>query len=107
MIDISKLKPLAKGVLVSEMETGEQMIGKVIILDDDMKERGIRPRWCKVYSTGPEVENLTKGDWILVDHGRWTRGFDGEMDGNKITFRFVDYNDILLKSDQHPNVKTS
>jgi hypothetical protein len=74
-----------------------------MLLDDDMRTAGIRPRWARVYAIGPEQEDIAVGDWVLVSHGRWTRGVDIEdADGNK-TLRRIDPNDILLVSDEEPN----
>ena len=106
MLEAKSFTPIGKSVMVSEIEAGEQKVGSVIIVDDDMKDRGIRPRWCKVFAVGPLVDNLKKGDWILVDHGRWTRGYDAVIDGFEATFRFVDYDDILIVTDEAPNVIT-
>jgi len=53
-----KGKPRAIGnrVLVSDMYFGEQTTASgLIISTDDGKERGIYPRWGKVYSKGPEI----------------------------------------------------
>ena len=106
MFEAKSFTPIGNAVMVSEIEAGEQKIGSVIIMDDDMKDRGIRPRWCKVFAVGPLVNDLKKDDWILVDHGRWTRGYDAIIDGFEATFRFVDYNDVLIVSDETPNIKT-
>jgi co-chaperonin GroES (HSP10) len=79
--------------------------GGIILMDDDMKSSGIRPRWAKVYAVGPEVkdEDIKVGSYIMIAHGRWSRGQTIEdADGEKI-IRKVDSNDILLVSDEYVN----
>ena len=70
-----KLTPLRDNILASDLEFGIQVQNGIIIPDDNMTERGIKPRWCKVHAVGPDVEDLVPGDWILADHGRWSYGF--------------------------------
>lgn len=99
---ITSLRPLKDAVLVSDMNFEFRVTTSGIILpSDDAKNSGIRPRWGKVYAIGPTQKDVTVGQWILVDHGRWTRGVNIEdKDGNFITIRKVDNKDILLVSDE-------
>jgi hypothetical protein len=89
-------------ILVSEIEGGVQTINGIIIPDDDMKDRGIRPRWCKVADVGPDVVGIQPNDWVLVEHGRWTRGFNAEIGGKESTYRWLDYADIYLVQSEKP-----
>ena len=62
-----------------------------------------RSRWAKVYAIGPEQEDISIGQWILTDHGRWTRGFKMQDDaGEEKTIRRVDTKDVLLVSNEQP-----
>jgi co-chaperonin GroES (HSP10) len=99
---ITKLVPLRDNVLVSDMNFEFRVTTAGIILPgDDAKNSGIRPRWGKIYAIGPEQKELQVGQWILIDHGRWTRGVNIEDEaGNKVTIRKVDNKDILLVSDE-------
>ena len=90
-------------IIVSEMHFDERISkGGIVILDDDKKSSGIRPRWAKIYGVGPEQDDpqLEIGKWVLVSHGRWTRGITVETPLGKQTLRKVDPNDILLVSDE-------
>ena len=91
-------------VIVEDMEFGEQRTaGGIIIVDDDGKQHGIKPRWAKVYAVGPKQEDVNVGDWILIEHGRWTRGFNFENDdGTILTLRRVDTDCIMMTSDHAP-----
>ena len=105
---IGSLRPLRDTVLVSDMNFEFRVTATGIILpSDDGKDSGIRPRWAKVYAIGPEQQDITVGQWILIDHGRWTRGIDIVNDlGEKTTVRKVDNKDILLVSDAPVNDDT-
>jgi co-chaperonin GroES (HSP10) len=73
--------------------------GGIILPNDDMKSSGIRPRWAKVYAVGPEQKDIKVGEYILISHGRWTRGIKIEDEEGEKTIRKVDPNDILMVSD--------
>lgn len=73
------LQPLRNTVFVRDLENGaRKSAGGIFILDDDMKDSGIRSRWAEVYAVGPEITDIQPGEWILVKHGRWTFGMDLE-----------------------------
>ena len=104
---LKKLTPLGKTVLVKDMNFSERFTSSgIVIPGDDGKSSGIRPRWCCVYAIGPEQEDVKVGEWVLVSHGRWSRGIDVEINDEKITIRKVDPNDILMSADHLPNDDT-
>ena len=78
------LRPLRSNVIVTNLERGERLsTGGIIIVDDDGKDHGIRPRWAQVYAIGPEQKDVKVGDWILMQHGRWTTGLDLTLKGQE------------------------
>ena len=96
-------RPLRDDVVVEEMAFGErQLQSGIILLNDDGKGDGIRPRWGRVYAIGPEQQDVAPGQWICVAHGRWTRGFLVEDEDGETVLRKVDPKDILLLSDEDP-----
>jgi len=99
-----KVRALKDHILVEDMHFGERLSnGGIIILDDNHKMEGVRSRWAKVYAIGPEQEDISIGQWILTDHGRWTRGFKMQDDaGEEKTIRRVDTKDVLLVSNEQP-----
>jgi co-chaperonin GroES (HSP10) len=100
-INRAQLRPLNDVVIVSDMVFDQRITtGGIIILNDNGKGTGIRPRWAQVYAVGPDQQDVKVGDWILVAHGRWTRGLDIEDESGKQTLRRVDPKDILLQSDE-------
>ena len=100
--------PRAKGedVLVIDMDFGEQVTqGGIILTSDDGKTRGIYPRWARVYSVGPKNKDteFNVGDWVLVKHGRWTRGLKFETDDGEFEMRKVELESILAVSSERPD----
>lgn len=100
-IKIGKLKALGDNVIVTEMQFDERITGGgIVLINDDMKSSGIRPRWAKVYAIGPEQKEIKVGQYIMIAHGRWTRGIKVEDENGELTIRKVDNKDILLVSDE-------
>ena len=101
-VEKNQLKALQNNVLVSDMVFDERIsTGGIVLLNDNGKGNGIRPRWGRVYAIGKDQKDVRVGQWICVAHGRWTRGIDIE-DGqteHKRTIRKIDPKDILLISD--------
>ena len=101
---INRLRPLHDEVIVRDMEFSERKLASgIVLLDDNKKSEGIRPRWAEIYAVGPKQKEYKVGQWICVAHGRWTRGALVEIDGVEMTIRKVQRNEILLISDEKPN----
>jgi len=104
---IEKLQAIHDYVLVTDMVFDERRTtAGIIILNDDGKSAGIRPRWARAFSVGPDQHDIKVGDWVCVDHGRWTRGVTIETQDGTQVIRRIDPNDVLLISDQQPNDET-
>jgi len=104
---IKDIKPLNDNIIVCDMQFDERITnGGIIILNDDMKSSGIRPRWAKVYAVGPEQKDVQVGQYILISHGRWTRGVKIDDGSGEKVIRKVDNNEILLISDEPVNDQT-
>jgi co-chaperonin GroES (HSP10) len=102
-----QLRPLKDSVIVSDMVFDVRIsTGGIIIPNDNGKSTGIRPRWGQVYAVGPDQQDVVPGQWVCVEHGRWTRGIDIEDESGKVTLRRVDPKDIMMISDEQPNDDT-
>jgi hypothetical protein len=100
---IKGIRALHNHVIVRDMNfDGRKLASGILLLNDDGKTAGIRPRWAQVYVTGPEQTDVTPGQWVLVEHGRWTRGSKVEINGEEITIRRVDPSNIIFVSDEEP-----
>jgi len=101
---VKGIKALSKDVLVINMDMGEQKTaGGLVIQSDDGKAHGVKPRWAKVYRVGSEVDFVKEGQWVLIEHGRWTRKIkidDGE--GEK-EFQKVETKSIIAVANEKPN----
>lgn len=96
----NQLRALNDAVIVVDMKFDQRFTQSgIIIPDDNGTTRGIRPRWAQVYAVGPEQQDVSVGQWIMVAHGRWTRGIDIEDESGVKTIRRVDPKDILMVSD--------
>jgi co-chaperonin GroES (HSP10) len=86
------------------MDFGEMVTaGGIVIQSDNAKVHGIKPRWGQVYKVGPKQTDVKEGQWILIEHGRWTRKIkidDGE--GPK-EIQKVEVKSILAVADEKPN----
>lgn len=98
-----KIVPLQDNVLITDMSFEEQKTSSgIVILSDDGKTHGVKPRWGKVWAIGPDQKDVKVGDWVLVEHGRWTRSVKVKDNDKEILIRRVDVSNILLISDERP-----
>lgn len=98
------IKPLRDSVFVTDMEFGEQKTKSgIYIPTDNAKTQGIHPRWGRVWAIGSEQKDVSVGEWICVEHGRWTRTVEVETEsGEVIEVRMVDSDAIMMISDEKP-----
>jgi co-chaperonin GroES (HSP10) len=99
-----KIIPLKDRVFISDMNFDAQTTKSgLVIRSTDGKEDGIVPRWGKVWAIGPEQKDVKVGEWIMVEHGRWTRGVEVEQDdGSVLIVRMVDADAIMMVTDEKP-----
>ena len=98
------LIPIKDRVIVSDLsfDSFQTKVG-IILTADDGKVHGIKPRWAKVYAKGRDnTDEYVVGDWILVEHGRWTRGAKIKTDGVEHTVRMVEAESVLLWAKRKP-----
>ena len=99
-----RVRAIHDDVIVHNMDMGEmKTAGGLIIQSDDGKAHGVKPRWAQVYCIGPKQKDVDVGQWVLIEHGRWTRKVkihDGESEKE---IQKVEVFSILAVSDQRPN----
>jgi len=101
------IKPLGENIIVRDMSFDVRTLDSgIVLLSDDGKTDGIRPRWAQVYATGPEQTDVTVGQWVLVEHGRWSRGIKITQNGEELTIRRADPEAIMMVSDEQPQSET-
>lgn len=98
---IKSFRALQDYVVVTDMNFKEKISHSgIIIPNSDGKLEGIHPRWGRVYSVGNKQLDIKVGQYVLVKHGRWTRGTLIEDAEGEQTIRRIDPADILLVSDE-------
>jgi len=99
-----KIRALHDDVLVQDMDFGEQTTaGGIIVKSDDGKVHGIKPRWGQVYKVGPNQTDVHPGQWILIEHGRWTRKIKIDDGNGAKEIQKVEVKSILAVADEKPN----
>lgn len=101
-----KIKALRNKILAINIERGQTTsYGGILLLDDSLKKEGIYARWMQVYSIGSEVtDDIQEGNWIFVEHGRWTRVMRILMDDNsELELWGIDPDSVLLVSNERPD----
>jgi co-chaperonin GroES (HSP10) len=103
-----QLFPLKDKIFVCDMHFDEEVTDSGIVLQSDNgKGEGVHPRWCRVWAIGPEQTDVEVGEWLLLEHARWSRGVTHvAQDGKETEVRMADNNAILLVSDVKPDNST-
>ena len=97
---IKSFRTLQNYVIVTDMNFDQKIShGGIIIPSGDGKTEGIHARWAKVYAIGNRQQDVKVGQYVLVKHGRWTRGTVIEDQEGEKVIRRIDSNDILMVSD--------
>ena len=101
---ISAISAIRDHVIVTDLSFAARKLSSGIqLLGDDGKSEGIRPRWARVYLVGPDQSEIKVGQWVFVEHGRWTRAFKLEIAGEHITVHRVDTKGIIGVQDEAPS----
>ena len=99
-----QFQPIRDWVICTEMNfEGRTLSSGVILLNDNGRADGIRPRWARVWAIGPEQKEVEVGQWICVEHGRWGRTVELETDdgtGDKLLQLSEEF---LLEHDWRPD----
>jgi hypothetical protein len=103
--NMDKIKALPGKILAEMIDKPDgfrRTKGGIILKDADQDTSGIRPRWFKVFALGEDIDWLTEGQYLLVDHGRWSTGVKLSEDTK---LYLIDNNDCLVVSDENPMEK--
>ena len=58
----------------------------------------------KVWAIGPDQHDVKVGEWILIEHGRWTRKYEIEQeDGTILKVHGVDNKAVMISADEKPS----
>jgi co-chaperonin GroES (HSP10) len=100
-----KVRALSKDILVVDMDMGDMTTSSgIVIQSDNGKAHGVKPRWAKVYKVGSEVDiDVKVGQWVLIEHGRWTRKINIDDGEGVKDFQKVEIKSIMAVTDERPN----
>lgn len=79
------IEPLKNWIIIDiEDRGGGETASGIILVDDDFKEWGIRPRWARVLAVGPKAReaDIEPGGYVLVDHLDWSPKIGQGVDTN-------------------------
>lgn len=100
---MTTIKPLKNRVLAELMGLEQRVTASgIIIQGENGKDRGIRPRWARVRLVGEGIDWVKPGQYVLVAHGRWSRQFNCEHNGEKMKLVHLDNNECLCVTDEEP-----
>ena len=101
------LRPLPGKLFCVSLEIGLRTSAGGIVLTDDNKmsagSSGVRPRWFQVVNVNVDTnsEDIKIGDYVLVEHGRWSYRFSGtDIDDYSI----VEEKAVMMVSEDPPKV---
>mgnify|MGYP003630848450 CR=1 FL=1 len=78
----------------------------LVLTERNLGEEAIRNRWFEVTHVGPEQKYIAVGEYVLVPHGRWSRGIDLEGTLREEDKLFLLDNDaMLMSSDELPKAE--
>ena len=103
---MTELTPLKDNVIAKMIELPGAMRkskGGVLLTEGQQSEDFVRARWFVVAHVGPKQKEISVGQYVLVSHGRWSRGLD--LDGTHIEedkLFLLDNNELLMVSDDYP-----
>ena len=98
------IRPLKDRVLAELMGLEQRVTSSgIIIQGENGKDRGIRPRWAKIRLVGEGIDWCEPGQYVLVAHGRWSRQFECEHDGEKMKLVHLDNKECLIVTDELPD----
>lgn len=99
------LVPLKDKVFVTDINFDEEVtVGGIVLKSDNGKGEGVKPRWGRVWAIGPEQTDVKVGEWVLMEHARWTREFQHEAEDGVITkLHMADNKAIMLSADEKPH----
>lgn len=88
--------------MIDKPSNYKQTKSGIFIADKDGDASGVRPRWFKIHSVGPDVNfEINPGQYVYVEHGRWSNGMKVNDD---LKLYLLDNKDLWLVSDEEPDL---
>jgi len=103
MMNITPIRDKIIGRMVESIGLERRTRAGLIIAGHDFAEQNIKPRWFEVLFVGPEQTDVRPGEFVLVPHGRWSRGLDLENTRREEDKIFLLDNEALLGVSDTPD----
>lgn len=72
-----KIRPISDRIIAIKGELTETVTQAGLVLQTRAdRETGISPRWFEVFAVGDNIDWVQPKQWVLVEYGRWSDGFD-------------------------------
>ena len=100
-----KIRAIADHIICTEADFGDHVTDYGLVVKSTAgQSQGIAARWFKVHAIGPKVTMpLSSGQWLLVEHGRWTDAMEVRNDdGDLESYWRVDPMGCLVVQDEKP-----
>ena len=101
---MSKVEAIGDKILAEMIDKPadyKQTKSGIFIQEKDGTANAIRNRWFKIYAVGPEIDFVKEGEYVLVEHGRWSVGMKVNDD---LKLYLLDNKDCLAVSDEEPDL---
>ena len=98
-IKAENFRPIKDNVFVSDLDSGPHITaGGIIRPDDNRSGTGIHARWARIAFIGPDIkdEDIKVGEWVFIEHARWTNSIDLEFPSGTIRVWKIDWPDSVL-----------
>ena len=96
MRDINPLRENVIGRMLDPIGKERSTKAGLVLTERNFGEETIRNRWFEVTHVGPDQEHIKPGDYVLIPHGRWSRGIDLEGSLREEDKLFLLDNDAML-----------
>lgn len=97
------IRPLKERILAELLGLNEKVTsGGIILKASDGKDHAIRARWARVCLVGEGIDWVQPGQYVLVSHGRWSRQFECEHEGETLKLVHLDNKEVLAVCDEEP-----
>lgn len=103
MTNIRAIGNKVLGRMIEPVGRERKTAAGIIITENNMADSAIRNRWFQVISVGPDQPYIAQDQYVLVEHGRWSRGIDVHGTSRPEDFIFnIDADSILGTRDDNP-----
>jgi co-chaperonin GroES (HSP10) len=102
MRNLNPIRDKVIGRMLEAIGNERRTKGGLVLTEKNFGEETIRPRWFEVTHVGPDQKDVKAGNYILVPHGRWSRGLDFYGTSREEDKLFLLDNDAIMMVSDEP-----